>query len=153
MASDEQLVRYHNIKGPDSKEQQILNLLRQPGLKEKVTSIAATLNETFSVQTRLLMDIRPGAVFTDSVGDGVFIYQATVTPFDLGALTTLVFREAMHPAENLEDQGYVTFVSKNSDGNRYILGLKDFIKMFAIGRFSVTDFNINDEHELTKNIF
>jgi hypothetical protein len=150
---DENLVRYHNIKAPDSKERAILALLQKDGVHQKVTAIAATLNETFSVQTKLLVDIRPGAIFVDTLDNTNYIYESTVVPFDMGPLSTLIFREAQHPPEELEDQGYVIIRSQASDGSRYVLSLKDFIKMCAIQRFTITDLNIHDEKEITRKMF
>lgn len=147
-----ELVNYHAIKGPDAKDLEILELLRRPGVEQKIQGIAATLANTFSVQTKLLIDIRPGAVFKDTHINQDYIYEGTLAPYDFDALTTVILREARHPVEELKDQGYAIFREKQLQGKRHVCALADFIKMFAMDRWIITDLNIHDERELTKNV-
>lgn len=143
---------FRDIKGPNDRDKEMLALLQKPGVEEKINAIAATLADTFSATTKLIVDIRPGAEFLDVYSKITYIYEATYAPFDIGALNQLIFRAAHQGYEELQDQGYITFRQKGLNGTRHIMGLKDFIKLVAIERFKILDFAVSDEREASKNI-
>lgn len=147
-------VRYHKIKAPDDKDAQILKLLQQEGVPQKVQGIAATLNDCFNAQTKILVDLNIGAEFEDQHDAQIYIYEGTIVPYDFDALTTLIMREAQHPVEELEDQGYAMFRSKQlaSGGERFVCSLRDFIKMISIQRWKILDMNNGNKEDIIKNI-
>lgn len=147
-------VRYHKIKAPGDKEDQILKLLQREGVEQKIMGIAATLNESFNKQTKILVDLNIGAVFQDQHDAQQYIYEGTIVPYDFDALTTLIMRQAQHPVEELDDQGYAMFRTKGiTTAERFICSLKDFIKMVAIQRWVVLDYNNHDSKEVASKHF
>jgi hypothetical protein len=143
---------FRDIKQFEDRDREIQELLRRPGVENKINAIAATLNDTFSATTKLIVDIRPGAIFYDKSTKVEYIYEATHVPYDIGTTGILIFRAAKQPYEELQDQGYITFYQKGLSGSKYIMGLRDFIKCVAVDKFVITEFNISDEREMAKNI-
>lgn len=147
------LFNRHRIKEPDHKEKEILNLLQQPGVEQRIQGLAATLNDTFAVQTKILVDIRPTATILDTHTGIHYVYDGAIAPFDFDALTTLILRQAQYPIEELDDSAYAMVSVKSVDPHRFVMAMQDFVKLFAIKRWKVLDLAISDEQELTRKVF
>lgn len=148
-----ELINTKKIKQADHKERAIEEILKNPNTEQKIEAMAATLKETFSLQTKLLVDIRPGATILDTHANVHYIYEGSYPPFDFDPLTTVIFRKAQFPLEDLQDQAYVNIRVKGINGQTYVLAMQDFVKMFATKKWRVLDLMISDERELTKNTF
>jgi hypothetical protein len=143
---------FRDIKQFADRDREIQDLLAKPGVEERINAIAATLNDTFAATTKLIVDLRPGAIFYDKSTKVEYVYDSTHVPYDIGTVGTLIFRAAKHPYEELQDQGYMTFYQKGLSGSKYIIGLRDFIKCVAVDKFVITEFNISDEREMAKKV-
>ena len=136
----------------EKRELEIKAFMDKPGLERQVAGIAATLNDTFNATTRVMIDIRPGAVLLDEVSKLEWIYEGSIIPYEFDVATSAILRVAQHPEEVLKDMAYALIRPNQIGAKQVVLSLQDFAKLVAIKRFSVKDFAISDERELTKNL-
>lgn len=153
--------RFYKIKpaADRDRDERMLALLRQPHVANKVDAVAKHLNETFNNQVKIIINLRPGARFKNTLTGQIYVYEATVVPFDHNDMVRLTLQEAKRPVEDFADQAYMIFrtimagsktdiVLTEDAGERFTMPGREFVAYFAIDIFKILDMNNSDEKDL-----
>lgn len=153
--------RFYKIRPASERDrdERMLEMLRQPHIANKVDEVAKRLNANFNSQTKVMINIRPGARFENTMTKQVFVYEATVPPFHHHDMVRLTLQEAKRPVEDLQDQGYMIIrtlvpgtktdiVLTEDAGERFVMPGREFVAYFCMEIFRILDMANSDEKDL-----
>lgn len=138
----------------EQEEDRMRQLMQQPGMAEKMRAAAEELAKNFNSSTRLITDIRAGALFRDQFTKKLYAYEYITQGFPHDIRSKIIAREAKQDFKDLPptDLYMVIYEAESNPSPRYIIPALDFCKYFAIGIWQLVDPNNAEEKEFLDKV-
>ena len=137
----------------DELDQIRTKIMQNEEARNKIKDLANSLNENFNSSTQMIVDMRVGARFKDSLTNKIYSYEYFVVPFEHDARTIVILEEAHRPVDEFGMDHIMIFYDVESNPSpRYAISTLDFCKYIACKVWTIVDLNVNEEKEFLNKI-
>jgi hypothetical protein len=141
----------------DREEQAIRDMLSSAENYGKVAALAEELEKNFNNTTKMVVDIRLGAKFLNTMNNKTYVYEYFAAAFPHDVRAKVIMDMANRPLYNFPNPYLMVFYEDpgeniNKMTARFVVDSLDFCKYIATGIFKMLDFNNADEKDFLNKV-